>query len=104
MDGEDPDSSFESPAADVASSSKDDDMEAVASEPTSSKPAVAVRPTDAAVLEMDAEAASKGYGKAFAAFGGGREGLEACAASEPINQSIATIVFEANRRSTDCPT
>lgn len=81
MESEDIDSSFDSPATDVATASKDGDMEAVASEPPS-KPLVAVRPTDAAVVEMDAEAASKGYGKAYAAFGGSREGLEACAASE----------------------
>lgn len=30
-----------------------------------------------------AEAAAKGYGKLYGAFGGGREGLEACAAGEP---------------------
>lgn len=81
MNSEDIESSFDSPTADVATASKDDDMEAVASEPAS-KPMVAVRPTDAAMLAMDADAASKGYGKAYAAFGGGREGLEACTASE----------------------
>ena len=32
--------------------------------------------------EMEEEASKKGYGKAYAAFGGGREGLEACAASK----------------------
>ena len=30
-----------------------------------------------------AEASAKGYGKLYAAFGGAREGLEACAAGEP---------------------
>lgn len=30
-----------------------------------------------------AEAGAKGYGKLYGAFGGGREGLEACAAGEP---------------------
>ena len=57
-------------------------METIATESSSSRPSVAVRPTDAAIVQMDAEAASKGFGKAYAAFGGGREGLEACAASE----------------------
>ena len=82
LDSEDIDSSFDSPSADVASASKDDDMEAIATESSSSRPAVAVRPTDAAIVQMDADAASQGFGKAYAAFGGGREGLEACAASE----------------------
>ena len=34
------------------------------------------------LAEMEKEASKKGYGKAYAAFGGGREGLEACAASK----------------------
>lgn len=80
-DSEDIDSSFDAPS-DVAAASLDDDMENVAAEPKQARPAVAIKPTDEAVLQMEAEANSKGYGKAYAAFGGGREGLEACAASE----------------------
>ena len=81
MGSEDIDSSFDA-SSDVAAASLDDDMEAVAAEPRLAKPAVAIKPSDEAVVQMEAEAASKGYGKAYAAFGGGKEGLEACAACE----------------------
>ena len=43
---------------------------------------VAPQQSPAELQALEAEAASKGYGKMYAAFGGGREGLEACAASE----------------------
>ena len=38
-----------------------------------------------------AEAAAKGYGKLYGAFGGGREGLEACAAGKPCWQACHAI-------------
>lgn len=43
--------------------------------------AVKLDSPDQTSTEMEEEAVKKGYGKAYAAFGGGREGLEACAAS-----------------------
>lgn len=43
--------------------------------------AVKLNSPDQTSTEMEEEAVKKGYGKAYAAFGGGREGLEACAAS-----------------------
>jgi len=41
-------------------------------------------------LELQAEADAKGYGRLYAVFGGGREGLEACAAS------AFTLCFKAH--------
>lgn len=82
-----------SPTADTsvdvpASESRDDNMEAVGAEPGRQQAAVAVHVADQTVFDMDEEASRKGYGKAYAAFGGGREGLEACAASEPLHSRL----------------
>lgn len=64
--------------------SKDDDMEAVGAEPGKQQSAgVVISAAIQSASQMDAEASQKGYGKAYAAFKGGREGLEACAASKP---------------------
>ena len=65
-----------------ATESRDDDMEAVASEPAQQQPAVAVDDSKQTTAELEEEAGRKGYGRAYAAFGGGKEGLEACAASK----------------------
>ena len=63
--------------------SKDDDMEAVGAEPSKQQNAgVAISAASQSASQMDEEASQKGYGKAYAAFNGGREGLEACAASK----------------------
>ncbi len=74
---DDVDSSLDLPVTE----SRDDDMESVAAEPPKQKAAVAIKAPSQSASQMDEEAGKKGYGKAYAAFGGGREGLEACAAS-----------------------
>ena len=67
----------------MVTDSKDDDMEAVGAEPAKQHSAgVAISTAIQSASQMDAEASQKGYGKAYAAFKGGREGLEACAASK----------------------
>jgi len=67
----------------MVTESKDDDMEAVGAEPAKQQSAgVAISAAIQSAAQMDAEAGQKGYGKAYAAFKGGREGLEACAASK----------------------
>ena len=65
-----------------ATESRDDDMEAVASETAEQQPAVSVNESKQTTAELEEEASKKGYGRAYAAFGGGKEGLEACAASK----------------------
>ena len=58
-------------------------MEAVGAEPPKQQnSAVALNSLSPSSAEMEAEANQKGYGRAYAAFGGGKEGLEACAASK----------------------
>ncbi|KAL0051060.1 hypothetical protein WJX82_001248 [Trebouxia sp. C0006] len=65
--------------------SKDDDMEAVGAEPGKQQSAgVVISAAIQSASQMDAEASQKGYGKAYAAFKGGREGLEACAAIDAL--------------------
>lgn len=82
LDDEELDSSLDLPVTE----SKDDDMESVGAEPArQQKAAVAIRAASQSAFQMDEEANQKGYGKAYAAFGGGREGLEACSASKPCN-------------------
>lgn len=84
---DDLDSSLDEPVAE----SRDDDMESVGSEPAEQqKAAVVVATPSQSSSEMDEEANKKGYGKAYAAFGGGREGLEACAASKQACQCCMT--------------
>ena len=74
---------LESSVDSMVMESKDDDMEAVGSEPAKYQSAgVAISAAIQSASQMDAEASQKGYGKAYAAFKGGREGLEACAASK----------------------
>lgn len=68
--------------------SGDDNMEAVAAEPQQPTEAVAVSSPGETSAEMEEEANKKGYGKAYAAFGGGRDGLEACAASKSLLSQI----------------
>ena len=68
----------------ATASGDDNNMEAVAAEPQQATEAVAVSSPSETSAEMEEEANKKGYGKAYAAFGGGREGLEACAASESL--------------------
>lgn len=63
--------------------SQDANMEEETAEPPKqAKEAVKLSSPSQNLAEMEAEASKKGYGKAYAAFGGGREGLEACAASK----------------------
>lgn len=57
--------------------------EEAADPPQQPTEAVKISSPDQTSSEMEEEAVKKGYGKAYAAFGGGREGLEACAASRP---------------------
>ncbi|KAL0038670.1 hypothetical protein WJX79_002562 [Trebouxia sp. C0005] len=69
----------------MVTDSKDDDMEAVGAEPAKQHSAgVAISTAIQSASQMDAEASQKGYGKAYAAFKGGREGLEACAAIDAL--------------------
>ena len=69
-------------------------MEAVAAEPPKQQnSAVAMSSLSQTSAEMEAEANQKGYGRAYAAFGGGREGLEACAASECFLLQCGIISF-----------
>ena len=73
------DSSLDVPSTE----SRDGDMEAVAAEPAQQQQAaVGVSRVQPPSAELQEEGAKKGYGQAYAAFGGGREGLEACAASK----------------------
>lgn len=65
------------------SKSMDANMEEETAEPPKQpKEAVKLSSPSQNSAEMEEEAGKKGYGKAYAAFGGGREGLEACAASK----------------------
>ena len=81
------DSSIDGPAPwdneEPVAQSQEDNMEAAAAEPLrQAEEAVGMSSPSQTTTEMDEEAGKKGYGKAYAAFGGGREGLEACAASK----------------------
>lgn len=67
-----------------ATASGEDNMQAVAAEPQQPTEAVAVSSLGETSAEMEEEANKKGYGRAYAAFGGGRDGLEACAASKSL--------------------
>jgi hypothetical protein len=62
------------------------ELQAAAEQPEQEQPQLPVVPVVPAerFAELEAEAASKGYGKLYATFGGGREGLEACAAVEAL--------------------
>lgn len=44
--------------------------------------------------ELQAEAAAKGYGRLYAVFGGGREGLEACAAGEALGALVGGQIIQ----------
>jgi len=82
--------------------SKDDDMEAVGAEPGKQQSAgVVISAAIQSASQMDAEASQKGYGKAYAAFKGGREGLEACAASKP--DLISSYLISPHLTSTHPP-
>lgn len=80
------DSSSDGPAPPddvLVSQSQDANMEEETAEsPKQRKEAVKLSSPSQSSAEMEEEAGKKGYGKAYAAFGGGREGLEACAASK----------------------
>ncbi|KAL3138383.1 hypothetical protein ABBQ32_006185 [Trebouxia sp. C0010 RCD-2024] len=67
-----------------ATASGEDNMQAVAAEPQQPTEAVAVSSLGETSAEMEEEANKKGYGRAYAAFGGGRDGLEACAAIDAL--------------------
>lgn len=65
-------------------------MEAVAAEPTEqATEAVQMSSPSETSAQMEEEANKKGYGKAYAAFGGGKEGLEACAASKSTQMFLS---------------
>jgi hypothetical protein len=62
-----------------------DDEEIEAASPQEPAAAWLEATHDAQRAQWEAEAAANGYGKLYAAFGGGKEGLEACAAGRPCS-------------------
>ncbi len=48
------------------------------------------RLNEAQLTELQAEGDAKGYGRMYAAMGGGREGLEACAAGDTLSPTKPT--------------
>ena len=81
-----PDSSAE-PDSELPIPSSDDEEGSCSgstAQPPLAAAAAAAAPLPASLAELESEAKAKGYGKLYAAMGGGREGLEACVAVEAL--------------------
>ena len=91
---DDLDLSLDSPVSSLdfpVTESRDGDMEKMGAEPAQETAAVTLSSPSQSASEMEQEANAKGYGKAYAAFGGGRDGLEACAASKCIPPETSNL-------------